>query len=380
MAAEPVPPSSGNKGVVGRVRNASISLINANPQLGMWQASGLAIAQAPNLNELRDPESGGGNIEFTPQGYSMRTAVEESDGELTLAKSRTRVATTELSRPSVIPEDLEIKEEHATEHHHHPHLHLHERGHQMLHRRQTLKDKHTSERKEKWSKTVMNGLRAFWKWFKTPAGFLITIYFLNIVAWGGMLFLLELKAAPAMNHPDKGNADSSPRKIWLEIDSQILNALFCVTGFGLAPWRFRDLYWFIKARHFHNRYAMEKLYKQNKAWFRPPAWATNEPDGSPSDAVHVTSTTNGEQKNDNATTTVSAQQTHRIDIPQTFTGNRAPPTSWWKLAFVIWMMVLNTLVQAVLCFFMWHYNRINRPVSRFIFQTMKSSRYANSAF
>jgi len=28
----------------------------------------------------------------------------------------------------------------------------------------------------------------------------------------------------------------------IEIDSQILNALFCVTGLGLLPWRLRDLY------------------------------------------------------------------------------------------------------------------------------------------
>jgi hypothetical protein len=167
-----------------------------------------------------------------------------------------------------------------------------------------------------------------------------------------MLFFLLLKAAPAMNHPDGGDADSSPRKIWIEIDSQILNALFSVTGFGLAPWRFRDLYWFIQARHFHNRHAMAKLYKQNKAWFRPPAWATNEPDGTATDVE------TGEMKNEG--THVS---THRIDMPVTFTGERAKPTAWWKLAFVIWMMVANTLLQAVLSFYMWHYNRIYRPVS-----------------
>jgi hypothetical protein len=45
----------------------------------------------------------------------------------------------------------------------------------------------------------------------------------------------------------------------------------------------------------------------------------------------------------------------------TFTGERAPPTAMWKLAFTVDMMVLNTLLQAVLSFFMWHYNRLNRP-------------------
>lgn len=217
-----------------------------------------------------------------------------------------------------------------------------------------------------------------------------------------MLFFLLLKAAPAMNHPDGGDADSSPRKIWIEIDSQILNALFCVTGFGLAPWRFRDLYWYIQARIFHNHRTISRLYKQNKvrglrykiaisfapirttvlplasgrassrcsdekhfrinantsplqSWFRPPAWATNERDGTPSDAKPE------DLKKHETLVTVNTHP--RIDMPFTFTGERAPPTSWWKLAFVIWMMVFNTILQAVLSYYMWHYDRIARPVS-----------------
>lgn len=160
----------------------------------------------------------------------------------------------------------------------------------------------------------------------------MTIYGLNVVAWGAMLFFLLLDAAPAMDHPSK-DSDASPRKKWIEIDSQILNALFCVTGFGLAPWRFRDLYWMAQARLRHNQYAMKRLAKQNEAWFRPPRWyqGVDLEDGE------------GEAK--------------RV----TFTGKVAPPTRLWKLSFVVWMMVLNTLLQAVLSFMMWHYNRINRP-------------------
>jgi hypothetical protein len=62
---------------------------------------------------------------------------------------------------------------------------------------------------------------------------------LNVVAWGGMLFLLLVEAAPAMCHPTCNDLYSA-RRIWVEIDSQILNALFCVTGLGLLPWRLRD--------------------------------------------------------------------------------------------------------------------------------------------
>jgi len=62
-----------------------------------------------------------------------------------------------------------------------------------------------------------------------------------------MLFFLLLKAAPAMCHVrgtqmyDCEN-DYSQNKIWLKILSQILNALFCATSFGLAPWRFCNFY------------------------------------------------------------------------------------------------------------------------------------------
>lgn len=145
-----------------------------------------------------------------------------------------------------------------------------------------------------------------------------------------MLFFLLLKAAPAMNHP---SADDlySPRKIWLEIDSQILNALFCVTGFGLAPWRFRDWYWIIRVVHFHDKAAMFRLTQQNKAWFRP-----SEEYVEAMAAEHEKGTT-------------------------TFHGVRAPPTALWKLAFTIDMMLLNTAFQVVLSYFMWAYNRFDRP-------------------
>ncbi|KAF4156481.1 hypothetical protein CNMCM6936_005873 [Aspergillus lentulus] len=77
-----------------------------------------------------------------------------------------------------------------------------------------------------------------WQWLRTPLRILITLYGLNVGAWGGMLFLLLCNAAPAMCDPSCNDPDS-PRQKWIEIDSQILNALFCIPGFGLAPWRMR---------------------------------------------------------------------------------------------------------------------------------------------
>ncbi|KAH7393777.1 hypothetical protein DE146DRAFT_616768 [Phaeosphaeria sp. MPI-PUGE-AT-0046c] len=295
-------------GLIGRARSISVTLANGSPQLGMWQATGTAIAQAPNLTELREPETGGSNIEFDEHGHSTRIAKPAENGDLELVKAITAGITP-------VPEEQEDPKS---------------GGRGRLHRTHTLREKQDCGTKAGWGPTIMNGFKAFWKFFKTFSGFCITIYFLNIVAWGAMLFFLLLKAAPAMNHPTADD-DSSPRKIWLEIDSQILNALFCVTGFGLAPWRFRDWYWMVRVVHFQDRSAMYRLTQQNKGWFRPAE--------EYEEAIAI------EHEKDSVA----------------FNGVRAPPTPLWKLAFVIDMMVLNTALQAVLCYFMWGYNRINRP-------------------
>ncbi|KAI0133777.1 hypothetical protein BJ170DRAFT_678707 [Xylariales sp. AK1849] len=317
-----------NGGVTSRLRRASVSVMQMNPQLGMWQATGTAIAQAPNLTELREPESGGSKIDFDVHGHSARTAVEGQNGGLSLIKSKSKIPTEPVIDTFNRLESPKSADAFSP----------------RLPQRQSLAAQHSSEAKEGWNATIQNGLKAFWKFFLTPTGFCIIIYFLNIVAWGAMLFFLLLKAAPAMNYP-AADDDNSPRKIWLEIDSQILNALFCVTGFGLAPWRFKDLYYMIRVVHFHDKAAMSKLYKQNKAWFRPPAWFTSDED-------------NGQRSSEDPV--VGTGVTDRVAVT-TFTGELAPPTPMWKLGFNIWMMVLNTVFQIVLSYFMWAYNRLDRP-------------------
>ncbi|KAI1868923.1 hypothetical protein JX265_006902 [Neoarthrinium moseri] len=318
--------SSNTAGPLGPLRRASTTLFNANPQLGMWQATGTALAQAPNYSELRVAQAGEA-IEFNSQGHSARTALLQSDGELGPVLSKT----TSRYEPSRVPGSLSDDDEHHA---------------RPPRRRQTLLEMQNDEPTVGFGPTIANGLKAYWKFLRTPAGILITIYFLNIVAWGAMLFFLLLGVAPAMNYPTADD-DNSPRKKWLEIDSQILNALFCVTGFGLAPWRFRDFYYLVRVLATHDRHAMQRLAKQNKGWFRPPAWYREHGDVEQAAATPLKS-------ND--------------DIPQpsltrmpTFTGRMAPPTALWKLALTISMMVMNTLFQVVLSYYMWAYNRFDRP-------------------
>ncbi|KAH5128025.1 hypothetical protein HBH70_220610 [Parastagonospora nodorum] len=288
------PPSD----LLGRTRAISITLANGTPQLGKRQATGTAIAQASTLTELRESYIGGSNDEH---GHSMRIAKPDQNADVELI---------ELVTAGAIPA-LEQQE-------------------MPKHANHTFQETQDDGAKKGWGPTVLNGLKAFWKFFKTFWGFWITIYCLNIVGWGLMLVILISKAVPAMNRPTADD-NSSQRKIWIEIDTQILNALFCVTGFGLAPWRFRDWYWTVRAIHFHDKHAMYRLTQQNKGWFRPSEEYT--------EAVAV------EHEKD----TVASN------------GVRAPPTALWKLAFVVNMMVLNTALQALLSYYLWGYNRIDRP-------------------
>ncbi|KAL9027247.1 MAG: hypothetical protein Q9196_004200, partial [Gyalolechia fulgens] len=210
-----------------------------------------------------------------------------------------------------------------------------------------------------WGEATLIGLKGFWAFTLTPLGFLIVLYGLNVVAWGGMLFLLligggdEYMCYPPGSHGEKDcNHIDSPRRIWIEIDSQILNALFCVTGFGLVPWRFRDLYYLLKWRVGKKYDGLRKLAGIHRSWFRLPG-----SDELPVDTLHS-----------NTLAYESPNSAHpALPIPaakapeQPLTGIRAPPTSLWKLDYVIWAYVLNTFLQAVLSGFMWGMNRYDRP-------------------
>ncbi|KAL8938480.1 MAG: hypothetical protein Q9216_003870 [Gyalolechia sp. 2 TL-2023] len=213
--------------------------------------------------------------------------------------------------------------------------------------------------KHTWGEATLIGLKGFWKFTLTPLGFLIVLYGLNVVAWGGMLFLLLIGGGDAyMCYPpgSRGEKDcghiNSPRRIWIEIDSQILNALFCVTGFGLVPWRFRDLYYLLKWRVGKKYDGLRKLAGIHRSWFRLPG-----SDGLPVD----TTSTSIDYETSNPAAHPSIPIPAKKAPEQPLTGIRAPPTSLWKLDYVIWAYVLNTFLQAVLSGFMWGLNRYDRP-------------------
>ncbi|SMQ45871.1 unnamed protein product [Zymoseptoria tritici ST99CH_3D7] len=230
-----------------------------------------------------------------------------------------------------------------------------------------------------WKSSTANALRGFWKWFLTPVGFLVTLYGLNVVAWGGMLFLLLCGAAPAMCWADDSqqgwvydcNHIDSARRRWIEYNSQTLNALFCVTGFGLIPWRFRDLYYIMAYRMTSERkhgkarkmQPLRKLAGHYRNWFRLPGSETLDRELGAEHAAPqtVSSTTSAELESGDLHDDLRLplpESKRPIDPP---TGHRAPPTAIWKADFFIWCQIWNTFFQACLCGSMWGMNRIERP-------------------
>ena len=159
-----------------------------------------------------------------------------------------------------------------------------------------------------------------------------------------MLFLLLVNAAPAMCRPTCEDLQS-PRRIWLEIDAQILNALFCVTGLGLIPWRFKELYFLMLYRVKGRQDGLRKLAGIHRNWFRlngSDLLDTPSPDGT----VPLF-----DKRNPSLPLPLSKSPEPPV------TGVRAPPTKVWKLDFVVWMNVWNTIFQICLCGVMWGLNR-----------------------
>jgi len=330
--------------------------------LGMWAATGNTVSQAPTIGDIRRGtfhHDEGWNPDRVLEHHRSR-AITNSSGTSRLSRQTSGFSIGKAKRKGsnladvdgAIP-SVEEHDEHAEKKQQHDHVNVDKASAQdevASTDPATTGNGYKPPPKLPWKVSFKIALWSFWKWFLTPLGFCITLYGLNVVAWGGMLFLLLCNAAPAMCNPDC-NDINSPRRIWIEIDSQILNALFCVTGFGLIPWRFRDLYWLliyrgIFSRNKENRLkGIRMLAGIHRNWFRLAGSDNWQGEGDPSQDEHDPG--------------VPLPLAKRLAPP--LTGVRAPATSPWRLDFVIWMNVWNTFFQAVLCGFMWGLNRYDRP-------------------
>ena len=393
----------GSSGASGRLRSASVKFMESNPPLGMWHATGESVAQAPSLADIRrgsfgssgwdgegqrrnsvisqeggrklsrsssGPVSPGISIKANPLAQTVHeddlSPMVFSRGKMTdqvyTKRPSTFSSTPMESTPVVMSQaDGPSQPRYETS----PSINSPVQGekNQGPNADGFYPNGYKFPPKHTWGEAIVIGLQGLWRFTLTPIGFFVVVYGLNVVAWGGMLFLLLCGAGPAMCYPGNRpgvkdcNDINSPRRKWIEVDSQILTALFCVTGFGLIPWRFRDLYFLLRYRIIGDYDALRRLAGYNKSWFRLPG-SENLPLVSPELEGQHEPMVDGAPLNDtNRAIPIPASQ-----IPsQPLTGVRAPPTEIWKLDFVIWMYIWNTIFQAVLSGIMWGLNRFDRP-------------------
>ena len=204
------------------ITKATRDAINADVPLGAWAAAAEASSKAPTLGEIRkgsfaDPgwtqhacwqgASGTGQRLSKIRASNVENEPATDDDAMERAIGRRRQSNYRLPReldigakdtagtaPTESPQSTPVKESYSRE--------LNDDNSQKLvasfDGMISPSGDGDSRPKVTWTRSTIIGLRAFWKWFLTPFGFLVTIYALNVVAWGGMLFLLLLNAAPAM--------------------------------------------------------------------------------------------------------------------------------------------------------------------------------------
>ncbi|KAI1423804.1 hypothetical protein F5Y12DRAFT_507628 [Xylaria sp. FL1777] len=198
------------------------------------------------------------------------------------------------------------------------------------------------------------GLIAFWNFYNTGYGLFLTLYELNVAGWGFMIILLLANAAPQMcwlnGKYDCDNIDS-PRRIWIEIDSQVLTALFSATAFGMAPWRIRDLYLLLRYRIHKDQKALRRLAGVHRDWLRLEGSDQLPPTLGPKN-IEETTMSYDENSVPYPLETIS-------DAPPT--GVRAPPSKLWKMDFIAWLNIWYVILQGVLSGFMWALSRYDRP-------------------
>lgn len=372
-----------------KTRSASLlqSLMESNPPLGAWQAIGEDTAKGPTIPEIKKGE-------YSIDGWSHEGQLEKRkhhpfdihQKRLRRTSSHSQGSKSKDTRPTTAHES--VTEEAETS------IHVSKHSDPLVLAKTAnsstsgppVGPNETGEypngyrfpKQHTWKQSTVIFLRAFWKFFTTIKGFLITIYGLNVVAWGAMIFFLLIPGAtPAMckSYPNCEDKRYSARQIWIENTSQILTALFCVTAFGLLPWRLRDFYYMMRYQLLGDYDAHRKLAGYYRGWYRLPG-SDRLPEllGPPEEprnlkAKHLFSLKKQpefdvEKEVDEDIRLLEANPAVPLPpwsmAPAPLTGVRARPTKFSALAWMIWMYIWNTLFQVGLCVVMWGYNRFER--------------------
>lgn len=186
-----------------------------------------------------------------------------------------------------------------------------------------------------------------------------------------MIMFLLLDVVPAMCHPDCKTPYSS-RVIWIEIDGQILNALFCITAFGLAPRRVRDFYYLLRWRYIkRDKKFHRKLAGLYRGWYRLPG-SDKLPEylGPPQSYKRIDISNSGMITPYSKDEIIKLESNEAIPLPISLmpapplTGVRSAPSRSCCLDIFIGMSLLNTLLQIIYASMVWSTTRFQRSEIR----------------
>ncbi|KAJ1308411.1 hypothetical protein OPQ81_004116 [Rhizoctonia solani] len=192
---------------------------------------------------------------------------------------------------------------------------------------------------------IKRALAGFWDYIKTPMGFISFVYGFLCAFWGAAIVIFLAKIINLHNEDRQG--------FWVEVSSQIENALFTVTGVGLIPWRVIDTYRIAKIWHY--RQVTRRL--RRKAGVPALIDGNDLPDPiyNPN-YIHVLSERQQEDLHYQQQKFMASQTWYRPHETET---HKAFPI---KTALFICLFIdFNSVFQCMLCGCMWGLNRFERP-------------------
>jgi len=188
-------------------------------------------------------------------------------------------------------------------------------------------------------------MKGVWSFVKTPLGFVTAIYGFAVVFWGAAIVFFLAKFINFHNPEKQG--------FWVEVSSQVENALFTATGVGFIPFRAMDTY-----RICNIWYFKRKTRQLRKARGLPPLLDEDDLPDPVYDPNYVQVLTDTEQRDLH----YHQQQFMRSQTwyrPHGTTTHRAFPIN---AALLICCCVDgNSIFQVILCGTMWGLNRFDRP-------------------
>ncbi|KAI5124945.1 hypothetical protein M0805_007372 [Coniferiporia weirii] len=192
---------------------------------------------------------------------------------------------------------------------------------------------------------IRRTMQGVWAFVKTPMGVIAAIYGFCVVFWGAAIVLFLLKWINLHNASTQG--------FWVEVSSQVVNALFTVTGVGLIPWRVIDTYrilriWRYKrlTRSLRKKAGLPVLYDEDD--LPDPMYDPNY--------VHVLSDKEQKELHHHQRQFMKSQTWYR---PHGTPTHRAFPIDTALL--ICCCIDGNSIFQCILCGTMWGLNRFQRP-------------------